>query len=763
MTVQTTENTVSYTGNGNATQFNFTFKTLDEAHIETHLDGILQSGGYVVTLNPDQDAIAGGNVTFTLPPASNIAVTVQREVPLTQLVDYQPYDPFPAETHEKALDKLTMEIQQVNEEVERALQAPIGADPSVSLILPPPSSGKALAWKIDESGLENVPAASSLLGSSVSTEEHIATDGQTIFIMNALHYDYASNNTAVYINGVKQLRSAYTIFIDEVTIELSSGAEAGDTVEILISDYVTTAAGGDGGGGDQLTRTEINAMQVDAGSLQGIVAAGFQLSNSDIPTQKATKPEMQAGTEVEIRSMSPVDVKDAIDALSSGGGGGNSNTAYLNVAIMAADGALAVGDTVSTMGYYDEKDGGGNEYVIVAAGTGTDDGGSYIDLVTYQAKATFPAKRFNAVQFGAKGDGTDTSAAFQACFDYVPEGASIYIPAGSYNIVTYITGTKFVVWEGNGALRADGISPLDTELTGTSGIVHSTVLTSANRKRTQTYMEGMIDDQASMSYHRNADYTGGDQWSVNNIFRLNTVVGADTNTSEWSFLSQVHNYCENYGQQVSVYAQAMNYNTSGDSAVWAGVFEARDESSSTTAIAALYGLEIDVVGNGLDPYTKRRGIDIIAFKRPAGTQAMECGYGIIMQPGASDLINETARFGVGLKMIGDYNFCIDLTQATNKTNGSGIYLAADMDIAFDYYRHSTVHHDSTIRRLYFKNDQDGFLFDNTVQMNKSFSIPSSGNTSPTATAGTTTLPTNPFFFLKFVMDGVTYKIPAYKS
>ncbi len=114
-------------------------------------------------------------------------------------------------------------------------------------------------------------------------------------------------------------------------------------------------------------------------------------------------------------------------------------------------------------------------------------------------------------------------------------------------------------------------------------------------------------------------------------------------------------------------------------------------------------------------------------------------------------------------MIGDYNFCIDLTQATNKTNGSGIYLAADMDIAFDYYRHSTIQYDSTIRRLYFKNDQDGFLFDNIVQMNKSFVIPSSGNTSPTATAGTTTLPSNPYFFLKFSMDGVTYKIPAYKS
>ena len=41
---------------------------------------------------------------------------------------------------------------------------------------------------------------------------------------------------------------------------------------------------------------------------------------------------------------------------------------------------LSVGHKVRTLGYYAPGDGGGNDYEIVAAGTGTDDGGSFIDL-----------------------------------------------------------------------------------------------------------------------------------------------------------------------------------------------------------------------------------------------------------------------------------------------------------------------------------------------------------------------------------------------
>jgi hypothetical protein len=80
---------------------------------------------------------------------------------------------------------------------------------------------------------------------------------------------------------------------------------------------------------------------------------------------------------------------------------------------------LAVGQTVKTKGYLAEGDGGDNTYEIVAAATGTDDGGSFIDLNVLQAKALFPKGIYNVRQWGAVGDGsTDDSAAINAAFVY---------------------------------------------------------------------------------------------------------------------------------------------------------------------------------------------------------------------------------------------------------------------------------------------------------------------------------------------------------
>src|SRR3546814_5146473 len=51
------------------------------------------------------------NVVFTTPPASDATISITRVVPLLQETDYLDNDEFPAETHERALDLLTMMVQ----------------------------------------------------------------------------------------------------------------------------------------------------------------------------------------------------------------------------------------------------------------------------------------------------------------------------------------------------------------------------------------------------------------------------------------------------------------------------------------------------------------------------------------------------------------------------------------------------------------------------------------------------------------------------
>lgn len=88
--------------------------------------------------------------------------------------------------------------------------------------------------------------------------------------------------------------------------------------------------------------------------------------------------------------------------------------------------SVSVGANVKTLGYYTPGDGGGNDYEIVAADTGTADGGSFIDLDNgLQARALIGGVA-NVLQFGAKADGVYNDAPrVQAA---VNTGKAVYMP-----------------------------------------------------------------------------------------------------------------------------------------------------------------------------------------------------------------------------------------------------------------------------------------------------------------------------------------------
>jgi len=144
MTISTETNKVNYTGDAIETVFAYAFRVDDADWMKVYLDDALQSSGYVVS---GVGSPSGGNVTFAVAPGSDVTITLLRQVPLTQVVDYNPYDPFPAETHEQALDKLTMEVQQVSEKVDRGVVAPpSGGEPGTDYTMPAYDAGKGIMW-----------------------------------------------------------------------------------------------------------------------------------------------------------------------------------------------------------------------------------------------------------------------------------------------------------------------------------------------------------------------------------------------------------------------------------------------------------------------------------------------------------------------------------------------------------------------------------------------------------------------------------------
>lgn len=153
MTVSTTNNRINQVADGIVVAFVYDFIVNNASHMLPYLDNVLQVAGFTVNGVGSQ---SGGDVTFDVAPANGVTVTLQRVVPLTQLVDYLPYDPFPAETHEGALDKLTLQLQQVSDEISRAIKADVTTAAGVSYTLPVPEAGSFLQWNITEDGFINV-------------------------------------------------------------------------------------------------------------------------------------------------------------------------------------------------------------------------------------------------------------------------------------------------------------------------------------------------------------------------------------------------------------------------------------------------------------------------------------------------------------------------------------------------------------------------------------------------------------------------------
>jgi len=128
MTVSSTTVKNSYSGNGSTTEFAYTFKIF----ANTDLQVIIRSSTGTETTKTltthytvaGAGDASGGSITFTSgnTPASGETVVIRRGVPQTQAIDYIANDPFPAESHEEGLDRATMTIQQMQEEVTRSIK-----------------------------------------------------------------------------------------------------------------------------------------------------------------------------------------------------------------------------------------------------------------------------------------------------------------------------------------------------------------------------------------------------------------------------------------------------------------------------------------------------------------------------------------------------------------------------------------------------------------------------------------------------------------
>ena len=225
MTLSTTINKVSYSGTGSQDTFAYTYKIFSSSDVEVYIRNTLGTETKkTITTHYTVSNVgnaSGGNIVFTTgnTPLNTDTVIIVRTVPLTQTFDYVLNDPFPSDSHEDGLDKLTMQVQQVKEEVDRSIKASV-TNTITSTEFTQSSTDRAnKLFGFDSSG--NLSISTTLgtnrgnwAASTVYSERDIVKDTSTnnIFQINSGHTSSGSQPLTSNANSAK-----YTLLVDAAT------------------------------------------------------------------------------------------------------------------------------------------------------------------------------------------------------------------------------------------------------------------------------------------------------------------------------------------------------------------------------------------------------------------------------------------------------------------------------------------------------------------------------------------------------------------
>ena len=264
MTISTTTVRIAYDGDNVTTTFAVPFPFFAASELEI-IERNIALGTETPKVLGTHYTVAGGDgatgtVTASVPPSSAVQWVVRRKTARTQATDYTPNDPFPAETHEKALDRLTMIGQELGEESDRAMTFPKTDGIGLSPVLPasvaraervlafdgtgvPTVSTKTLAQL--ESEADNAAASATAAASSVSAAASSAAAAATSATGAATSATSASASAVIAAAVAEKNVKSYGAVGDGVTDDTAAfttaiAAAAGGVLVVPEGTFIVT-------------------------------------------------------------------------------------------------------------------------------------------------------------------------------------------------------------------------------------------------------------------------------------------------------------------------------------------------------------------------------------------------------------------------------------------------------------------------------------------------------------------------------------------
>lgn len=224
MTVETSiSKSGPYAGAGTTGPFAVNFRFLEASHLQVlKTDG---TGEHVLVLTTDYTVSGVGNSTGSVTLIAALPVgqtlTIIRNVPKTQEADYVQNSDFPAESHENALDKLTMITQQIGEMADRAIVFP-ASDSSAAVAELPISSIRAnnlLGFDADGKPVAFIPSTQSAAGLQLALTNSTGAGGAAMvgFDGGTISDFFKTKNNRV-VDSISDLRSISKLLYTRVAV-----------------------------------------------------------------------------------------------------------------------------------------------------------------------------------------------------------------------------------------------------------------------------------------------------------------------------------------------------------------------------------------------------------------------------------------------------------------------------------------------------------------------------------------------------------------
>jgi hypothetical protein len=237
-----------FIGTSTATVFPFAFKVFTATNLQvvrvdtsTGLESTLVlTTDYTVSLNADQDSNPGGNVTLLAVLATGFNMVITSDIANLQPTDLTNQGGFYPEVITDALDRATIQIQQMADELTRSIKIPVTDGLSLDMELPTAAARANSFLAFDATGEPTVVTAGSPGAPTTMTRQQFSGTGSQVAYTLASDPGALGNSCEVFVGGIYQQRDTYTIA--GTTLTFTAAPVAGtDNIEVV--NFLTTAIG----------------------------------------------------------------------------------------------------------------------------------------------------------------------------------------------------------------------------------------------------------------------------------------------------------------------------------------------------------------------------------------------------------------------------------------------------------------------------------------------------------------------------------------